>query len=241
MAMATGDAIIVIDSDLQDPPQMIHTFVEHWEQGYDVVYGVRMKREGDPPFRVFLTMNAMWLISWLADYPLPPHSSDFRLITRQVRDAFIDLPERSRYVRGMIHWVGFKQIGIPYTREGRKFDEENRRWGAGVWSLLNFALDAIFSFSLKPLRIFTAFGLGGMLLAVVLTVVYLTLFVIDPTVPRGWTTLAILLLFQFAMTSLGIGILGEYVGRIYMETKQRPNWIINYTRNFDSVNEETVD
>ena len=106
--------------------------------------------------------------------------------------------------------------------------------GAGVWSLMNFAFDAIFSFSLKPLRIFTALGLVGMVLALVLSVIYLMIFIVDPTIPRGWTTLAILLLFQFAMTSLGIGILGEYVGRIYMETKQRPNWIINYTRNFDN-------
>lgn len=233
MSMARGDAIITIDSDLQDPPEMIATFLEHWEQGYDVVYGVRIKRTDEPPMRIAMTMTAMRLISWMADYPLPPHSSDFRLITKQVRDAFVQMPETSRYVRGMIHWVGFRQIGIPYTRRGRQFDQEKRRWGAGVLSLFNFMLDAIFSFSLKPLRVFSVIGALILVISLLLSLVYVVLWFIDQSLPPGFTTLTLLLLFNIGIGALGIGILGEYIGRIYTETKNRPLWIVNYTLNFE--------
>lgn len=233
MALANGDAIIVIDSDLQDPPELIPQFIQLWQNGYDVVYGVRLKRTGEPRLRVFLTMQAMRVISWVADYPLPPHSADFRLITRQVRDAFLQLPERSRYVRGMIHWVGFRQIGVPYTRRGRQYGDGERRWfGTGIFSLVNVMLDAIFSFSLKPLRLFSLFGVLVMLGTFILSIFYIVLR-ITQDLPAGFTTQTLISLFHLGVTSLGVGILGEYVGRTYMETKQRPNWIIDYTLNFD--------
>jgi glycosyltransferase involved in cell wall biosynthesis len=235
MRVATGDAIMLIDADLQDPPDMLRVFVEHWKQGYDVVYGVREKRTDEPRSRIFMTMLAMNFISWMSDYPLPPHSSDFRLIDKKVQAAFQQLDEASRYTRGMIHWIGYKQIGIPYTREGRKFDQENRKWGAGVLSLFNFMLDAIFSFSLKPLRLFSL--LGGIIIAatVILSVIYSTLFLILGTdfAPPGWTTTTVILLLMWGTLSIGIGILGEYIGRIYVQSKQRPLWIIDYTLNFD--------
>lgn len=233
MALATGDAIIVIDSDLQDPPELIPKFIELWQEGYDVVYGVRMKRTGESRVRIFLTMFAMRIISWLADYPLPPHSADFRLITLQVRDAFLELPERSRYVRGLIHWVGFNQIGVPYTRLGRKIGQESRQWfGTGFLSLLQVMLDAIFSFSLKPLRLFSLLGVLVVGLSLVLVIVYLALWLLED-LPPGFTTQTLISLFHLGVTSLGVGVLGEYVGRTYMETKQRPNWIINYTLNLE--------
>ncbi|MEO0562626.1 MAG: glycosyltransferase family 2 protein, partial [Chloroflexota bacterium] len=239
MRVATGDAIMLIDADLQDPPTMLAKFVEHWQQGYDVVYGVREKRTDEPRSRIFMTMLAMNLISWLSDYPLPPHSSDFRLIDKKVQRVFQQMDESSRYTRGMVHWIGYKQIGIPYTREGRKFDQENRKWGAGVISLFNFMLDAVFSFSLKPLRLFSL--LGGVILAVtvLMSIVYGLLFAVFGTdfAPSGWTTTTIILLLMWGTLSIGIGILGEYIGRIYIQSKQRPLWIIDYTLNFEGVPE----
>ena len=236
MAVAGSDAIIVIDSDLQDPVELIPTFIRHWRDGFDVVYGVRVKRTGESRIRVMMTMMARRMISWLADYPLPPHSADFRLITRQVRDAFMQLPERSRYVRGMIHWVGFRQIGVPYTRKGRLHDKETRRWfGDGFLSLVSMTLDAVFSFSLKPMRLFSLLGFLSLMVAGALVIWYLTLWLIAEQIPRGFTTQTIIALFHLGVTSLGIGILGEYIGRTYMETKQRPGWIINYTLNCDET------
>ena len=233
MALANGDAIIVIDSDLQDPPELIPQFINHWKDGYDVVYGVRIKRTEEPRVRVFMTMLAMRIISWLADYPLPPHSADFRLITREVRDAFISMPERSRYVRGMIHWVGFNQVGVPYTRRGRQHGEEDRLWfGTGIISLVGVMMDAIFSFSLKPLRFFFLFGTVITLVTILLGIIYLVLWIFQD-LPRGFTTQTLLLLLNLGVMSLGIGVLGEYISRIYMEAKERPSWIIRYTLNFE--------
>ncbi|MEL6148128.1 MAG: glycosyltransferase family 2 protein [Chloroflexota bacterium] len=241
MAMARGDAIIVIDSDLQDPPEMIHEFIKHWQQGYDIVYGVRMQRTEEPPLRIFLTMTAMRLISWMSDYPLPPHSSDFRLITRQVRDHFVNMNEGSRYVRGMIHWTGFRQIGLPYTRRGRQYDQDDRKWGAGILSLTNFALNAIFSFSLKPLRIFSIIGVVTLFISVIMFIGYLILFFVDRDLPPGFTTQLLVSLVQLGVLSSGIGVLGEYVGRIYMETKQRPLWLVDYMVNMEQYPQYNVD
>lgn len=237
LRIATGDAIMLIDSDLQDPPEMLLKFIEYWQQGYDVVYGVREKRTDEPPLRIFMTMTAMRLISWLSDYPLPHHSSDFRLISKKVQQAFLQMDESSRYTRGMIHWIGYKQIGLPYTRRGRQYDQDTRKWGAGVLSLFNFMLDAVFSFSLKPLRLFSLMGGAIIALTVLLTMLYGVLWTAFGTdfAPRGWTTTTIILLLMWGTLSLGIGILGEYIGRIYMQTKNRPLWIIDYTLNFDGT------
>src|SRR5947209_3656905 len=120
MLAARGDAVMVIDADLQDPPELIPEFVKKWQEGYDIVYGVREKRTGESRLRVIPTMLAMRFISWSSDeVKLPLHSGDFRLITRRVRDAFARLNETDRYVRGLIHWLGFRQVGIPYVRQGR--------------------------------------------------------------------------------------------------------------------------
>jgi dolichol-phosphate mannosyltransferase len=146
------------------------------------------------------------------------------------------LPERSRYVRGMIHWVGFRQIGVPYTRKGRLHGGENRRWfGDGVISLVSMTLDAVFSFSLKPLRLFSLLGFLTLLVAVALAAVYVSIWLTAEQIPRGFTTQTIISLFHLGVTSLGVGILGEYIGRIYMEVKQRPGWIINYTMNCEET------
>jgi dolichol-phosphate mannosyltransferase len=229
MLAANGDAVMVIDADLQDPPELIPEFVKKWQEGYDIVYGVREKRTGESSLRVIPTMLAMRFITWSSDdVKLPLNSGDFRLITRRVRDAYAKLPETTRYVRGMIHWLGYKQIGIPYTRLGRAQGQTkvNLRYLAG------FMFNAVFNFSVKPLRMFSLFGLGVLGLTALLAVVYVVIaFVTKP--PPGVTTVLLLLLINLGVVSLGIGVLGEYIGKIYHESKRRPLFLVDYTLNFE--------
>jgi len=231
MLAARGEGIMVIDADLQDPPELIPQFVARWREGYEIVYGVREKRTGESPWRVIPTMLAMRFITWMSDeVKLPLHSGDFRLIPRRVRDAFALLPETNRYVRGLIHWLGFRQIGIPYVRRGRIKGQTK----VNPIYLLGFTMNAVFSFSLKPLRMFSVFGLGVLALTGLLGMIYLTMaFLTSP--PRGITTILILLLINLGVTSLGIGILGEYIAKIYSESKRRPLWLVDYTLNGNST------
>jgi glycosyltransferase involved in cell wall biosynthesis len=227
MLAAAGDAIMIIDADLQDPPELIPEFVARWQEGYDIVYGVREKRTGESPLRVVPTMLAMRFITWMSDeIKLPLHSSDFRLITRRVRDAFAQLPENTRYVRGMIHWLGFRQIGIPYIRRGRIGGESK----VNPLYLMGFMFNAVFNFSIKPLRMFSLFGVSVLALTSVLAVVYVVMsFLTSP--PPGITTVLLLLLINLGVVSLGTGVLGEYLAKIYSETKRRPLWLVDYTVN----------
>lgn len=231
MLAARGDAIMVIDADLQDPPELIPEFVTRWRQGYEIVYGVRAKRTGESPWRVIPTMLAMRFITWMSDdVKLPVHGSDFRLISRRVRDAFARLPETNRYVRGMVHWLGFKQIGIPYVRRGRAKGHTK----VNPLYLIGFTFNAVFNFSIKPLRMFSFLGLGVLAFTAVLWVTYLIMsFFVDP--PRGMTSVLLLLLINLGVMSLGIGILGEYLAKIYAESKRRPLWLVDYTLNFDAM------
>jgi dolichol-phosphate mannosyltransferase len=228
MLAASGDAIMCIDSDLQDPPELIATFVAKWREGYDIVYGVRETRTGESRLRITATMWAMRFITWMSDeVKLPAHSADFRLISRRARDAFARLPEANRYVRGMIHWLGFRQLGIPYVRRGRAKGVTNNT----PLFLVGFALNAVFSSSLKPLRAFSIFGAGVLLLTVLLGATYvLRRLFMSP--PEGFTTVSLLQLANLGTTALGIGILGEYIARIYTESKRRPLWLVDYTLNF---------
>ena len=235
MLAARGDAIMVIDADLQDPPELIPLFVEKWREGNDIVYGVREKRTGESPLRVIPTMLAMRFITWMSDdIKLPMHSGDFRLISRRVRDAFAQLPETNRYVRGMIHWLGFRQIGIPYVRRGRAKGETK----VNLLYLVGFTFNAVFNFSIKPLRMFSVFGLGVLSLTVLLGLVYAGMAILRSP-PRGISTVLILLLANLGVCSLGIGILGEYIAKIYAESKRRPLWLVDYTLNLDAPADES--
>jgi dolichol-phosphate mannosyltransferase len=224
MLAASGDAIMIIDADLQDPPEMIPQFVAHWRQGYDVVYGVRARRTGESPWRIGLTMLAMRLITWLSDeVKLPEHSGDFRLISRRARDAFARLEEGNRYVRGMIHWLGFRQLGIPYTRRGRTRGISKANWSY----LVDFTVNAAVNFSFKPFRLFSFLGLGVLLLTGALGAAWL----VAPSL--GLTAMHLLQLLTLGTLSTGIGVLGEYVGRTYRESQRRPLWLVDYALNFE--------
>ncbi len=221
---ARGDAMIVLYSDLQDPPEIIPRFIEKWRQGYDVVYGTRTIRSGEPAWRNALVWIAYRLIRWFSEVPIPTDAGDFRLVTRQVRDALEECGEYNRYLRGLIAWLGFRQIGIPYERRPRAYGISK----APFYEILMFALNAITSFSLRPLRWFTITGFCTLMLSVLAAFVYTALW-LTGSPPPGITTLIILGFLSIGLNSLGIGVLGEYVGRIYAETKSRPKYVVQET------------
>lgn len=230
---ARGDAMIVLSSDLQDPPDVIPRFLEKWREGWDVVYGVRTHRPGDPPLRNLAVRWAYRLISWSAEYPIPKNTGDYRLITRAVRDALEQCGETNRYMRGLIAWLGFRQTGITYERRPRE---------AGVskgpfWYTVFFTFNAITSFSLKPLRLFLFLGFAMIGLSFAAIALYSVLYLLGSP-PPGITTLIVLSFLGIGLNSLGIGVLGEYLGRTYAEVKRRPLYIVQESVNFESSTRE---
>lgn len=218
---ASGNAMIVLYSDLQDPPDVIPRMVEKWREGFDVVYGVRTIRTGDPGWRNLSVKIAYRVIAWFSDVHIPTDTGDFRLITRQVRDALEGCGEYNRYMRGLIAWLGFRQTGISYERRPR---EAGASKGPLIYTIL-FAINAITSFSLKPLRLFSLFGCVMIMLSILAAMVYSILFLVGSP-PPGITTLIVLSFLGIGFNSLGIGVLGEYLGRTYTEVKQRPLYIV---------------
>ncbi|MGH9165057.1 MAG: glycosyltransferase family 2 protein [Acidimicrobiales bacterium] len=227
---AAGDAIVVIYSDLQDPPGAIPALLAKWEEGYDVVYGVRTVRPGDPKWRNLAAKLSYRVITRLSDVAVPPDAGDFRLITRPVRDALLDCGEYNRYNRGLISWIGFRQVGVNYERRPRT----TGRSKAPFLALIVYVFTAVTSFSLKPLRLFTAFGFVVLVASLAAIPVYVWLHVASGA-PAGITTVILLLLVLIGITSLGIGILGEYLGRTHSEVKRRPLYIVAETANIDPV------
>jgi polyisoprenyl-phosphate glycosyltransferase len=229
--LAAGEAIVVLYSDLQDPPQVIPQFLEQWRDGYDVVYGVRTIRPGDARWRNGMVKLMYRLIAAMADVRIPRNAGDFRLISRRVAVALDSCNESNRYMRGLIAWLGFRQTAVEYARRPRAAGESK----APLGSLVAFALNAFTSFSIKPLRLFTLLGFAFMGLSALGVVFYVFLFLVGNP-PPGITTLIVLGLLGIGINSLGIGVLGEYLGRTYAETKRRPLYVIA-----DSVNMEDRD
>lgn len=225
---SSGDAIIVLYSDLQDPPGVIPKFIEKWREGYDVVYGVRTQRPGDAAWRNKAVKIAYRLIGWFSDVPIPNDAGDFRLITRRVRDELERCPEHNRYMRGLIAWLGFRQVGVTYERQPRNAGESK----APFSHLLFFVFNAITSFSLRPLRLFTLMGTVILALSIIAAFVYALLW-FTGSPPPGVTTIIVLLLAAIGLNSIGIGILGEYVGRTYAEAKHRPLYVVEESVNME--------
>ena len=233
--LASGEAIVVLYSDLQDPPQVIPALLQKWREGFDVVYGVRTVRQGDAKWRNTSTV-AYKLISVLADVQIPRDAGDFRLISRAVRDALNSCGEYNRYMRGLISWLGFRQTGVEYQRRPRKAGESK----ASLGSLIVFTLNAFTSFSVKPLRMFTLLGFALVGISFLAVPIYVFLYLTgDP--PPGLTTLTVLAFLGIGINSLGIGVLGEYLGRTYAETKRRPLYVIADSKNMDSKDLPTAD
>ncbi len=234
MHYAGGEAIIFLSSDLQEPPECIPTMLAKWSEGYDVVYGRISHREDSGFVKNLGAKIAYKLIHALSDIKIPQGASDFRLITRPVIEALKRCDERNRYLRGLVHWVGFRQCSFPYEREPRKGGESH----AGVWFCLHFALTALAAFSTTPLRWASIVGMLTTAASVLGGGVCLLLYVLQSTgvlaadVLSGWTSLVLLILFLGGAQCLFLGIAGEYIGRIYTETKRRPLWVVQQTAGF---------
>jgi len=228
---AQGDAVVLIDADLQDPPEVIHEMLAKWREGYDVVYGTRTERRGESFFKRLTARSFYRVLNHLSDVPIPLDTGDFRLMSRNVVDALRGMPERDRFVRGMVSWVGFKQTALPYKRAERF---------AGVSKyplrkMLSFATDGILSFSTKPLQMSVTLGMLCASFASLGIFYALFLRLYTDIWVEGWTALMIAILFIGGVQLVCVGILGEYIGRIYNEVKSRPLYVIQEYQGFNDT------
>lgn len=219
---ATGDAVVIMNADLQDPPEMITQFLRKWEEGYEIIYGIIEKREGVSFTRKILSKLAYEIIYNLTHEAIPKNASDFRLIDKKVYLIVNNMGEKNKFLRGIIAWTGFKQTGIPYERPARYAGETK----AGFCAALNVAMNGIFSFSYFPLHIATILGFVISAISFGLIFLELAFFFIYGQIVPGFTTTIVLILFLFGMLFFLIGIVGIYIARIYDEVKQRPNFIV---------------
>ncbi len=222
MDYALGDAVVVIDADLQDPPSVILQMIEKWKEGYDVVYGRRLKRKGETLFKKTTAKMFYRLLKSMTTVDIPVDTGDFRLIDRKVCDVLRSLKEKNRYVRGLVSWAGFKQTAVEYVREERFAGETKYP----LKKMLRFAADGITSFSYKPLRLATYLGMTVSVGSFLYLIIVIAQKLFTNSTQEGWaSTVAILLFFNGIMLML-MGIIGEYIGRIYDETKDRPLYIV---------------
>ncbi len=229
---ARGDAVVMLDADLQDPPELIPRMLDHWRTGCDVVYAVREEREGESRFKL---VTASWfyrLFDKLAQVELQHNAGDFRLLDRKPLDALLAMRERSRFLRGMTVWVGYRQAAVPYKRDPRHAGETKYT----LSKMIRFSLDALSSFSHRPLQLATLLGFMISTLAFVAIPVVVALRLVGSYLPGfGTVTIAVLLLGGIQL--IAIGIIGEYVGRIYDEVKGRPLYLVRSRLNI--LEEET--
>lgn len=222
MAQSIGDAVVLMDGDLQDPPELIREFVREWQDGHDVVYGVRARRR-ESLFRqaAYKLFYRLW--RRLSYVQVPVDAGDFSLMDRKVVDQLLRFPERDRFLRGMRAYVGFKQKGVPYVRQARAHGRTTNSFFRNIL----WAKKAIFSFSYAPLEWVSALAVTVTLLAALAIVGYFLVYLFGPSPPRGTTTLLMVALFLGAIQLLGISLLGEYLSRVFEEVKQRPRYIVS--------------
>lgn len=227
---SAGDAVVIIDADLQDPPEVIVDLYREYRAGSDVVYAVRGMRKGETYFKLFTARLFYRLLRLLTKYPIPADTGDFRLMSRRVVDALGQMRERQRFVRGMVSWVGFRQTAVKYVREPRHAGGTKYP----LRKMIRFSFDAITAFSDVPLRISTwlGFSIAGLSFLSGLIVIYLKLFT-DTTI-HGWTSILLASFFLGGIQLICLGMIGEYIGRIYEEIKQRPLYFISGRHGFDS-------
>jgi polyisoprenyl-phosphate glycosyltransferase len=223
---ARGDVVVMMDSDLQDPPELIPQMLDHWTAGADVVYAVRERREGETRFKLATARLFYKLFGALADVPLEPDSGDFRLLDRAPLDALLSMRERNRFLRGMTGWVGYTQTRVPYKRDPRHAGETKYT----LRRMVTFSLDAISSFSHRPLQLATLLGFLFAGIAFIGIPVVVALRLAGSYIPGfGSITIAVLLLGGIQL--IAIGLIGEYLGRIYDEVKRRPLYLVRTRRN----------
>lgn len=224
-----GQAVIPIDADLQDPPELIGEMVAKWREGYEVVYAKRAARHTDDAAKRITSGLFYRVHNWLADIRIPDDVGDFRLMDRRVVDAIRNLPEKTRFMKGLFAWVGFRQIGIEYRRQPRAAGVTKWRY----WKLWNFALDGITGSSTVPLRMWTYCGVAIATLGIAYAAWMVVYTLINGNPVPGYASLMVVVLFLGAMNIAATGILGEYVGRIYSEVRNRPLYLVREARGID--------
>jgi glycosyltransferase involved in cell wall biosynthesis len=231
MDYARGDAIVIIDADLQDPPEVIPQMIEKWKEGYEVVYAKRSQRKGESLFKKWTAALFYRLLGALAEVKIPLDTGDFRLIDRKVCDTMNNIREKNRFVRGLVSWVGFRQTAIEYVREERYAGETKYPFK----KMLHFSMDGIISFSYKPLKLATYLGFVISFASFVYLLICLGQKLFTNSTVAGWASLMACLLLLNGVILIILGILGEYVGRIYDETKNRPLYILQNKGEVDNA------
>jgi glycosyltransferase involved in cell wall biosynthesis len=218
-----AQAVVVMDADLQDPPELLPAFWSRFREGFDVVYGVRRSRKGEAWFKRATAGAFYRVIGALSPTPVPRDVGDFRLLSRRAVLALRRLPERQRFMKGLFGWIGFRQIGIPYDRATRAAGRTS--WN--YWRLWNFALEGITSFSAAPLKLATYVGLATSVFAFAYGVWVIAKTLLFGEVVRGYPTLMVVILFLGGLQLLALGLIGEYLGRLYLESKRRPLYLVD--------------
>ena len=223
---ADADAVVLIDADLQDPPELIPQLLEQWRAGYDVVYATRSARDGESSVKRMTAAAFYRVMERLSDTPVPRDTGDFRLLSRRAVDAMRELRERQRFMKGLFGWIGYRQTAVGYRREPRHAGRS--KWS--YWRLWNLAVEGITSFSAAPLKLATWLGVGTALLAFLYGAWVLVKALIWGDPVRGYPTLMVVILFLGGVQLLALGVIGEYLGRLYAESKQRPLYFIDQQR-----------
>jgi polyisoprenyl-phosphate glycosyltransferase len=219
---ASGDAVVVIDSDLQDPPELIVEFVRHWRAGYDVIYGKRTTRDGESALKKATAFMFYRVIQSVSRVKIPVDTGDFRLMSRRAADALRKLREQHRFMKGLFAWIGYKTYAVEYQRDARFAGKSSFNY----WKLWNFALEGVTSFTTAPLKLATYLGLAVATSAFVYgaIIIYKTLVYGNPV--AGYPSLMVVVLFLGGIQLVGLGIIGEYLGRMFDESKNRPLYLV---------------
>jgi polyisoprenyl-phosphate glycosyltransferase len=223
---ARGEAVVIIDADLQDPPELIPELVKRWREGFDVVYGQRIHREGESFFKRSTATGFYRLMQHVGRVHIPPNTGDFRLLSRRAVDSLNLLRERRRFMKGLFAWIGFPQVAITYQRDPRYAGKT--KWN--YWALWNFAIEGITSFTDAPLKVSTYIGMAIAGFAFVYGMVIIAKTLIFGAPVPGYPSLMVVILFLGGFQLMGIGLIGEYLGRMFDETKNRPLYLVNAFR-----------
>ena len=225
-----GDAVVIIDSDLQDPPEIIVKMLELWENGNDVIYAKRKVREGESRFKVFSAKMFYKVLNNLSDFSIPKDTGDFRLADRKVIDVINSLPEHDKFYRGLFSWVGFKQVPLEYDRKERFAGKTKYPLN----KMIKLAKDGIFSFSTKPLKFVNRLGIISIIISICILIYSLISFAFNlNSLTPGWTSIMVTITFFAGVQLISLGMIAEYIGRIYEKSKGRPVYIINKKVNFE--------
>ncbi|HWP97773.1 MAG TPA: glycosyltransferase family 2 protein [Syntrophomonadaceae bacterium] len=232
MDHAKGEAVVIIDADLQDPPEVIPQMVQKWREGYEVVYGKRLKREGETLFKRWTAALYYRTLRALTDIDIPLDTGDFRLMDRAVCEAMRSVQEKNRFVRGLVAWVGFRQTAVEYVREERFAGESKYP----LRKMLRFSLDGITSFSYKPLKLASYLGILISLASIIYLIISLGQRVLDANISAGGSALVASLFLLNGLILIFLGVMGEYIGRIFDETKNRPLYILRNQPELKNIN-----